>query len=105
MNRLITILFLLASMLGVRAANIDLRALNTNQFTTNIPSAGYVGIRGSGLTNISATNVSFIQGGSMTFTTNAGGSITISTTGSGQATNVAIISGTNIIVVTNGAGT
>lgn len=83
---------------------IDYRSLRQDQFTTNIPSPGYVGILGSGVTNISATNVNISAGGSIIFTTN-GANISISTTGTGQATNVAIIAGTNIVIQTNGAGT
>ena len=104
MNRLIAILFLLASVIGIRSANIDLRALNTNQFTTNIPSAGYVGIKGYGVTNVPGTNINISAGGSITFTTN-GPNITIGVTGLGQATNVFLIAGTNINIITNGSGT
>ena len=103
--RLITTLFslvlLAASALGQA---VDYRSLRQDQFTTNLPSRGYVGIKGSGVTNIPGTNVNISAGGSIIFTTN-GQNISISTTGTGQATNVALIAGQDIGIATNGAGT
>lgn len=101
--KLLSLLIFLSLCLPLRAANIDYRALNTNQFTTNIPSAYYVGIKGYGVTNVPATNVQYVAGSGITFTTN-NASITITATGTNQTlvTNVIVRAGTNIVVSTNG---
>lgn len=100
------LLFLLITLIGSVSAfgqAVDYRSLLTNQFTTNLPSRGYVGIRGSGITNIPGTNVNIQAGTGITFTTNGQG-IVIVATGTNQTTitNVSIAAGTNIVVVTNG---
>lgn len=101
-----TICLTLLTALSALGQAIDYRALRTNQFSTNIPSRGYVGIIGYGVTNIPGTNVQFNSGTGITFTTN-GASITITATGTNQAnvTNVFLIGGTNIFLETNAPST
>src|ERR1051325_5683706 len=58
--RLLLTLLLLSGSVSAWCANIDYRSLLTNYFTTNIPSAFYVGINTNGVITFNAINTNSI---------------------------------------------
>jgi hypothetical protein len=122
MNKLIPSLAVLAlTVLSALGANVDLRSFNTNDFTTNVPSFGYVALRSHStnvftnltvLNNATLTNVSlygpFIFNGTLVSNIFQGTNLVVSSNGVAivpAATNLDLWPGANITLsITNRAG-